>query len=313
MMNEAENLGKRYGALEAVRDVSFTVGSGEVVGLLGPNGAGKTTIMRILTCYHLPSSGTARLNGLDVVERPLEVRRSIGYLPENAPLYAELTVREYLQFIAESRGLGRERGRARMDEACEECGIEEVRNRPIGALSKGFRHRVGMAQAILHDPPVLVLDEPTSGLDPNQIADMLGLLKRLGREKTVILSTHILSEVEAVCGRVLILRKGRVVAEGATREIGARARGKPRFRVEIRAQTLAESHLLAVRGVESVESLRSAPGGAWTAELTAAPDFGERIFDWAVERGFKVLSLSPISVSLEEIFHELTLGGEESR
>jgi len=204
-MIEASNLGKRYGTLEAVRGVSFSINPGEVVGLLGPNGAGKTTIMKILTCYMFPSSGSATVNGWDIFERPLEIKKLVGYLPENAPLYTDLNVLEYLSFMAESRSLKGNAKTERIEWAVEECGLKSVVYRSIDTISKGFRQRTGLAQAILHDPEILVLDEPTTGLDPNQIIEIRELIKRLGKEKTVILSTHILQEVEATCGRVLIL------------------------------------------------------------------------------------------------------------
>ena len=218
-MIEAENLVKRYGPFEAVKGVSFRIDQGQVVGLLGPNGAGKTSIMRILTCYHFPTEGTARVDSHDVVAQPRRVRESVGYLPENAPLYEDMKVREYLGFIADARGMGGTLRRDRMEMVTATCGLSPVFGREIRRLSKGYRQRVGLAQAILHDPAVLVLDEPTSGLDPNQIVEIRSLIKSLGEKKTVILSTHILQEVEALCRRVLIMNAGRLVAQGTPDEI----------------------------------------------------------------------------------------------
>jgi ABC-2 type transport system ATP-binding protein len=218
-MIEAASLAKRYGAFEAVKDVSFRAEAGQIVGLLGPNGAGKTSLMRILTCYHFPDGGWARVDGHDVASKPQAVRRAIGYLPENAPAYPDMKVREYLGFIARVRDLGGETASRRLEWVVEACGLSAVCTRQIRRLSRGYRQRVGLAQAMLHDPPVLVLDEPTSGLDPNQIVEIRALIRGLGQRKTVLLSTHILQEVEAVCGRVLIMNAGRLAAQGTVEEI----------------------------------------------------------------------------------------------
>jgi gliding motility-associated transport system ATP-binding protein len=218
-MIEAASLTKRYGAFEAVKGVSFRVEEGQIVGLLGPNGAGKTSLMRILTCFHFPDGGWARVDGHDVAADPQAVRRAVGYLPENAPAYPDMKVREYLGFLAEVRELGGEPRRRRLEWVVEACGLSAGYSRQIRRLSRGFRQRVGLAQALLHDPPVLVLDEPTSGLDPNQIVEIRALIRGLGRSKTVLLSTHILQEVEAVCGRVLIMNAGRLAAQGTVEEI----------------------------------------------------------------------------------------------
>jgi ABC-2 type transport system ATP-binding protein len=219
-MIEAASLVKRYGAFEAVKGVSFRIEAGQIAGLLGPNGAGKTSLMRVLTCYHFPDGGWARVDGHDVATEPQEVRRAIGYLPENAPAYPDMKVREYLGFLARVRELGRENARQRLEWVVETCGLSPVYARQIRRLSRGYRQRVGLAQAMLHDPAVLVLDEPTSGLDPNQIVEIRDLIRSLGERKTVLLSTHILQEVEAVCGRVLIMNAGRLAAQGTVEEIG---------------------------------------------------------------------------------------------
>jgi ABC-2 type transport system ATP-binding protein len=225
-MIEAASLAKRYGAFEAVRGVSFRVEAGQVVGLLGPNGAGKTSLMRILTCYHFPDGGWARVVGRDVASEPQAVRRAVGYLPENAPAYPDMKVREFLVFIARVRELDGKAARERLEWVVEVCGLSAVYARQIRRLSRGYRQRVGLAQALLHDPPVLVLDEPTSGLDPNQIVEIRALIRGLGKRKTVLLSTHILQEVEAVCGRVLIMHDGRLAGQGTVEEI-ARGLGMP--------------------------------------------------------------------------------------
>ncbi|WP_455383011.1 ATP-binding cassette domain-containing protein [Salinispira pacifica] len=318
-MIEVEQVGKRYGTFEAVRDVSFSVGGHEIVGLLGPNGAGKTTIMKILTCYHFPSAGSVRIEGHDVYEDPLAIKRSIGYLPENAPVYGDLTVLEYLDFIAEARypAAGRAAAetrklrRERMDWAIEVCGLGPMANRGISRLSKGYRQRTGLAQAILHDPAILILDEPTSGLDPNQIIEIRRLITRLGREKTVILSTHILQEVEAVCDRVLILNEGSIVAEGTTEEIGREMKGEEAFVLELKsgAAIPLEGDLGAIEGVTRVTRFDSDPSTRRVeARLSMAPgtDNGEAIFDWAVANGHKILVMARERVSLEDIFTRLT-------
>ena len=212
-MIQVEGLRKRYKEFEAVRGVSFSVGKGRVVGLLGPNGAGKTSIMKVLTGYHRPSEGTAVLNGLNVDDDPVGVKASVGYLPEGVPLYSDMTVGEYLAFVAEARGLPVQDRKTAIKKAAEACGIADMTDVLIEHLSKGYRQRVGLAQAIVHEPPILILDEPTTGLDPNQILEIRSLIRSLGAEKTVILSTHILQEVEALCSEVLILHEGRIVAQ----------------------------------------------------------------------------------------------------
>jgi ABC-2 type transport system ATP-binding protein len=310
---EAMGLFKRYGSVEAVRDVSFTVNQGEIVGLLGPNGAGKTTIMKILTCYLFPSGGTARVAGYDVFESPLEVKKAVGYLPENAPLYNDLTVSEYLSFIADARGLvGAERKR-RLETVLEECGLSGVMNKDIDELSKGFRQRTGIAQAMIHDPRILILDEPTSGLDPHQIIEIRELIKNLGREKTVILSTHILQEVEATCKRILILNEGGITAQGTREEIERELRGEVLLDLRLRAAgPQAAQGLSSIQGVSKLISAENADGGTIIVRLSLAPDSGaeERVFDWAVAAGVKILSMVPRRLSLEDIFIKLTEVGQ---
>ncbi len=310
-MIDVRALCKAYGRIEAVRGVSFSVDTGEVVGLLGPNGAGKTTIMKVLTCFHFPSDGTAAIDGFDVMEDPLAVKSRIGYLPENAPLYGDLTVAEYLEFIADARGVyGSDRETA-TDRAIELCGLQGYIHRPIDQLSKGYRQRVGLAQAILHDPPVLILDEPTSGLDPNQIMEIRRLIRELGVEKTVILSTHILQEVEAVCDRSLILNEGRIVARGTTEQIGRELKGETSVTVEFRSERPIDTARLQVLGVVS-DRRRS---GEWEqVQLTLSPGVqSQDVYSWAVREGLIVRALVPRRVSLEEIFVRLTAGGEGGR
>src|SRR2546426_6994825 len=219
LMIEVENLTKRYGGHAAVSDVSFTVGRGEIVGLLGPNGAGKSTIMRIMACYMPASSGTVRVAGHDVFSEATEVRRRIGYMPENNPLHRDMRVREYLKFRASLKGLSRRRCRERLDMVLQQCGLTEVHRRIIGQLSKGYQQRVGMADALIHDPELIILDEPTIGLDPHQIRSVRQLIKDLGQQHTVLLSSHILPEVEMTCNRVVILHEGKILAADTTENL----------------------------------------------------------------------------------------------
>src|SRR5436309_1657563 len=234
-MIEVEGLTKRYGPTLAVSEVSFEVRKGEVLGFLGPNGAGKTTTMRVITGYLPPSKGKVRVAGVDVVEEPLEVKRHTGYLPESPPVYPDMTVVEYLAFVARIKGLPRSEVRKRVDEVSEKCAITDVRGKQIGKLSKGYRQRVGLAQALIHNPDVLILDEPTAGLDPKQIIETRQLIKQLAGDHTIILSTHILPEVSQTCERVVIINKGRVVAVDTPANLTARLRGSETMYVQIDA------------------------------------------------------------------------------
>lgn len=306
----AENLGKSYGRFEAVKQVSFTVRSGEILGLLGPNGAGKTTIMKILTGYHLPSVGRAELDGIDVTKDPLAVKRIVGYLPENAPLYPDLNVEEYLRFAAGARGLyGAERKNA-IERMLETCGLVPVVRRPIDRLSKGFRQRVGLAQALIHEPSILILDEPTNGLDPNQILEIRQLIRTLGEKKTVILSTHILQEVEAVCTGVIILHEGTVVAHDTAENLGRNQKGETVFTLLLKAPSgkRLQTALGTVPLLRSVTRHTQRPDGTAEVRLSLEPerDAAERVFDWAVANGLKILSMHQEHLSLEEVFVKLT-------
>jgi ABC-2 type transport system ATP-binding protein len=314
---DVRGLSRSYGPVQAVREVSFTVGAGEVVGLLGPNGAGKTTIMKVLTCFLFPTRGTALVNGHDVFEAPRAVKESVGYLPESAPLYTDLTVREYLSFIADARRLAGARRQERMEWVIDECGLSTVVNRGIDELSRGFRQRTGLAQAMLHDPRILILDEPTSGLDPHQIVEIRDLIRRLGKEKTVILSTHILQEVEATCQRILILNKGSIAAQGTREEIERTLKGEVRLDLSLRGApgSFDPDSLARIAGVQKLVS--AAPGAAGTIDvrLSLAPESGaeERVFDWAVSRGLKILAMVPQRLSLEDIFITLTESGTPAK
>lgn len=313
-MIQVAGLRKRYRGFEAVRGVSFSVGKGRVVGLLGPNGAGKTSIMKVLTGYHRPSEGTAILNGLDVDDDPVGVKAAVGYLPEGVPLYSDMTVGEYLSFVAEARGLPIQDRKAAITKAMVACGIAGMADILIEHLSKGYRQRVGLAQAIVHEPPILILDEPTSGLDPNQILEIRALIRSLGAEKTVILSTHILQEVEALCSEVLILHEGRIVAQGSTKEIAHSMKGEERLKCIVRSakpEALATLEKARNFRVQSLEPIDAAVSEArFHLELRADSGAGdgaaEELFDWAVANGAKLLELKRESLSLEEIFVKLT-------
>ena len=312
-MIEAEGLVKRYGAFEAVRGVSFRVEKGQVIGLLGPNGAGKTSIMRILTCYHFPTRGAARVDGHDVLTQPHLVRQSVGYLPENAPLYDDMKVREYLSFVADVRGLTGARRIQRLELVVGACGLAEVFSRVIRRLSKGYRQRVGLAQAILHDPAVLVLDEPTSGLDPNQIVEIRALIRSLGTEKTVILSTHILQEVEVLCQRVLIMNAGKLIAQGTPEEIARAMNQGTVLSVSFkgRLEESAARTLETLEGVRALIAVRAAPEDRVDVDLDVAPgvDPSEAVYDWAVAHGCKILGMKTERTRLEDLFARLTAGG----
>jgi ABC-2 type transport system ATP-binding protein len=314
---QAVDLRKNYGETEAVRGVSFEVQPGDILGLLGPNGAGKTTIMKILTGYHFPDGGKALVDGIDVTEDPLAVKRVLGYLPESAPLYPDMTPAEYLSFIADSRGLEGPARKAAVEKSVEACGLTSVWGKPVEQLSKGFRQRLGLAQAILHDPGVLILDEPTTGLDPNQILEIRALIRELGKEKTVILSTHILQEVEAVCSKVVILNEGLVAAQGAPDEIGEALKGEERLSLRLRPRKSGVgaadlgTELAAVTGVRSVSGVEPESGTVFGAEIIAAPggEPGEAVFEWAVRNDVVILEMTRHRLSLEEIFVKLTQEG----
>lgn len=308
-MIKAKNISKRFGPTVAVDNASFEVKKGEVVGFLGPNGAGKTTTMRILTCYLLPDTGTADISDFNIHETPLEVRRKIGYLPENAPLYSDMIVRDFLDFIGEVRGMPPSKRRKAIDRMIEVTNLQTVIQRPIGELSKGFRQRVGLAQAMLHDPEFLIMDEPTSGLDPTQIIEIRELIKELGREKTVILSTHILPEVSATCNRVLIISNGKIVASGTPEELSQRAQGKGLITLSIRGpREEVEKGLKAFPGIENVEKTDAGSPDLHRFRVMSkeGKDLSEDLFRFVVAKGWSLSELYKEKVSLEDIFLQLT-------
>jgi ABC-2 type transport system ATP-binding protein len=307
-MIEVDNLTKRYGPYTAVDGVSFRVNRGEILGFLGPNGAGKTTTMRILTCFMPASSGTARVAGYDVFEDPMEVKRRVGYLPETPPLYPDLRVVDQLQFVAKVKGMPKGDRAARIDEVIEKTRIGDVRQRLIGRLSKGYRQRVGLAQALLNNPDVLILDEPTAGLDPKQIIETRELIRGLGGEHTIVLSTHILPEVSMTCGRVLIINKGRVVAEDTPDNLTHRLQGSEGLRVEVRGEAGAvELALRGVAGVASVKLKATSPDGVtFEVDAQAGRDIRAELARSVIQKGFDLVGLQRVGMSLEEIFLHLT-------
>ncbi len=306
-MIEVRDLRKFYGPFQAVRGVTFDVERGEIVGFLGPNGAGKTTTLRILTCTLSATAGSARIMGLDVLDASIEVRRRIGYLPENAPLYGDMTVKESLDFVAAVRGIRGQRLRERRDFVVAACGLAPKYRSLVKTLSKGYRQRVGLAQAILHEPEILILDEPTIGLDPNQIIEVREIIRDIGRERTVLLSSHILSEVEATCTRVIIIHQGQIVANDAPSALEAQLGDADAW--TITADAPAPDLLGVVAGVGGVEDARLLPGTDGTASV-AFRGAGGRVTDpvWSAvsARGFPVLELSRRRATLEDIFRKLT-------
>lgn len=307
-MIEVENLIKRYGPYTAVDGISFSVKKGEILGFLGPNGAGKTTTMRILTGYLPATEGRARVAGFDVFEQPLEVKRRLGYIPETPPLYPDLEVHDFLDFCARIKGVPKAQRAARIDDAIEKTRIGDVRRKHIGKLSKGYRQRVGLAQAILANPDVLILDEPTAGLDPKQILETRELIKSLGGSHTIVLSTHILPEVSVTCGRVVIINKGRVVAEDTPDNLVLRLKGAASLHVEARGAT-SEAFDQALRSVSGVAALKvTSAGDLLNAEIEAQAGHDVRadVARCIVQKGWDLVGLHQAAMSLEDVFLQLT-------
>jgi ABC-2 type transport system ATP-binding protein len=306
-MIKVENLSKWYGPKLAVDNVSFHIHEGEIVGFLGPNGAGKTTTLRVLTCFIPPSAGRASVAGHDVFERSLDVRRMIGYLPENTPLYPEMRVREYLEFRGKLRGLTRSRRRDAIGRATDRCWLGEFVDRPIGQLSKGMRQRVGLAEALLHDPPVLILDEPTIGLDPTQQRETRNLIRDLAKQHTVLLSSHNLPEVEHTCERSLIIAGGRIVASGTPEELKDRIRGGSRLIAEIRGpEQEVTGQIRALAGVKALDAVQQNGWYRLTIETAEGQDVREDIYRLAADRGWGLREIRLEVGSLEEYFVQIT-------
>lgn len=304
-MIEAEGLTRFYGSLQAIRDVTFEVQKGEVVGFLGPNGAGKSTTMRILTCYIPATAGTARVDGLDCFEHSIEVRGKIGYLPESVPLYNELTVRRFLRFAAGAKGVDAKKTESELTRVTGICGLEKVANRIIGHLSKGYRQRVGLAQALLNNPTVLILDEPTIGLDPTQIIEIRRLIQELREEHTVLLSSHILPEVAQICQRVLIINKGRIVATDSPANLTRQLQKSAQVVLQVRER--ASELIPFLEGLDGVQgvALHQEDGDRLLVETDRSRDLRPEIARLAVEKGMDLLELKLVDLSLEDIFLQL--------
>jgi ABC-2 type transport system ATP-binding protein len=307
-MIEVKNLSKKFGNIVAVNGVSFTVNKGEVVGLLGPNAAGKTTTMRIVTCYLPATSGTALVAGFDVFENSLEVRKRVGYLPENAPLYLDMPVLDFLQFISAIRGIPKQETKSRIRKMVEVCGLESVINRDIGELSKGFRQRVGLAQSLIHDPETLILDEPTVGLDPTQIIEIRELIKEIGKEKTVILSSHILPEVSATCNRIIIIHKGEIVGSGTPDEMAQSSKKSEIIHITIKGPLEdIQRQLNGIPEVKEFKAVNSDDGvNSFEIKSELGVDLSEKLFFMVVNNRWILTELKKETVNLEEIFLKLT-------
>ena len=302
MSIETRNITKFYGTQKALNDVSFTVNTGEVVGLLGPNGAGKSTLMKIITGFISPGDGQVLINGKDTMEDPINIRKKIGYLPENNPLYYDMYIKEYLEYTGRIFKLG-SKLKSRVEEMIVLTGLTPEKHKKIGALSKGFKQRVGLAQALIHDPEVLILDEPTSGLDPNQIIEIRNLISETGKEKTIILSTHIMQEVEAICERILIIKKGEIVADDTTSNIHSKVENELQtilveFREDVKKEVLTQ-----IPGVIKIMHIKN---NSWIIQGKITEDIRPDIFRFAADHNFTLLSLYEQEKSLEQIFQELT-------
>lgn len=303
-----ENLTKTYGLQKAVDDISFRVKTGEVLGFLGPNGAGKTTTMKAITTYLMPTQGDVKVGQYSIYDDPDEIKRQIGYLPENNPLYEEMPVIDYLKYVAKLQGIEKSKVKESILSMVDLCGLEGEKHKKIGELSKGYKQRVGLAQALIHDPKVLILDEPTSGLDPNQIVEIRELIKKIGREKTVILSSHILAEVEATCDRILIINNGKIVADGTSQDLRKRAQGKEILKVRIEDAERNEVHE-ALSSLESTEAVDFIRDDEQLYEVQSKIDQSSRrdIYNLCVKKKWVLTEMSPIETKLEDIFRELTM------
>ena len=300
MSIQIKDITKFYGQQKALDNVSFDIGSKEVVGFLGPNGAGKSTMMKIITCYIPPSSGKATVCGYDVLEDSMEVRKRVGYLPEHTPLYLEMYVKEYLRFIAAIHKLSNVK--EKVEEMIETVGLTLERNKKIGALSKGYRQRVGLAQAMIHDPEVLILDEPTSGLDPNQLEDIRGLIKNLGKKKTVMLSTHIMQEVEAICDRVIIINKGSIVANKSAKDLQKYEDNKQVVFLEF-DKTVSKSMLSKVADIKELKQLKD---NKWVIETSSSEDIRRTMAEFAKNNDLLILEMRIEEQTIEDVFKSLT-------
>jgi ABC-2 type transport system ATP-binding protein len=303
-----ENMTKTYGRQKAVDNISLQVKTGEVLGFLGPNGAGKTTTMKAITSFLVPDQGDIRIGNISVTDNPQEAKKHIGYLPESNPLYEDMPVIDYLQFCAAIEGVPKEKINDKVKEVITTCGITREKHKKISELSKGYKQRVGLAQALIHDPEVLILDEPTTGLDPNQIVEIRELIKDIGKEKTVILSSHILAEVEATCDRIMIINKGKIVADGTTEELRKQAQGNEILKVTIEDGDL-DTVFSALQQLKTVELVDFLDKSSQTFEVKSKTGQSSRreVFNLCVEKGWALTQMSFVETRLEDIFRELTL------
>lgn len=310
------NLTKSFGTVKAVDNLSFEIAKGEIVGFLGPNGAGKTTTARLITGYLRPTSGSVEVNGLDVRLKPLEIRQMIGYLPEENPLYPDIDVLDYLELIAQLQNVPAKQIKPRIREVVRVFSLNDVKHVSVGHLSKGFRQRVGLAQAVVHDPPVLILDEPTNGLDPNQVLEFRNYIGDLARTKTIILSTHALSEVQALCGRVIIIGKGRILADATIGELERKYKGREGVLLELERSDrctpeTVQSQLDAMAGIDAYAALGTDDPGStirFYIETQKNADLRKSIYDMAVAQGWSLIDLHKQRIRIEDVFHQLTTG-----
>jgi ABC-2 type transport system ATP-binding protein len=303
-----ENLTKRYGTQKAVDDISFRVTKGEIVGFLGPNGAGKTTTMKVITCFLMPTSGDVKVNNLSVLSNREEIKKKIGYLPENNPLYYDMPVMEYLAFTGELQGIAKNKLHDKIANMIYTCGLNDEKHKKIGELSKGYRQRVGLAQALIHDPEILILDEPTSGLDPNQITEIRKLIRLIGKEKTVILSTHILPEVEATCDRILIINNGKIVADGTPDTLRKKSQGNEVLQVQIADANSNNEIISLLQEVETIQMVDPVSDSVYTFVVQSKAGVSSRreIFNLCVQKKWVLTEMTPVETKLEDIFRELT-------
>ncbi len=308
-MIEIKNLTKKFGNTVVLDNINFEVKKGEILGFLGPNGAGKTTTMKIITSFWTPISGKVIVDGIDVTENSLEARKKIGYLPETVPLYEDMRVYEYLKFVAEVRGIKKSELKDSIKRVVKDCGLSNVLKKPIDELSKGYRQRVGLAQAIIHNPEILILDEPTTGLDPNQIIEIRDLIKKIGKEKTIILSTHILSEVGATCDRVVVINNGKIVGEGTPAELAQKVKSRDIIYLKIKGEKdEIVKRLKEIDGVVRVDikDKESEDVYGYEIEPEAGVDLREKISSLVMKSGWSILEFSTKTASLEDVFRELT-------
>jgi ABC-2 type transport system ATP-binding protein len=308
MSISVKNLTKKYQTQRAVDNISFEVKTGEVLGFLGPNGAGKTTTMKIITGFMAPTDGDVTINGISVLEEPEKVKQLIGYLPESNPLYQDMPVLEYLEFIAELQNVPKDKIKSQIAKMVKVCGLNVEKHKKINELSKGYKQRVGLAQALIHEPEILILDEPTTGLDPNQIVEIRNLIREIGREKTVILSTHILPEVEATCDRILIINEGKIVADGTSESLRKQAQGQEVLRVEISEADDKDKVITTIQGLETVSMVDPVKDTDFTFLVNSNDGMSSKksIFEMCVKNNWILTELTPIETKLEDIFRDLT-------